>query len=90
MRSPVSAGVTRDGPEATGGAAPTGVEALPSRLDTAQQKLVYLYLATVPGATTRELKRALGLNLLTVYPVLEALCDRGLVEADGSTYRCRT
>lgn len=63
---------------------------LPTRLDSAQAKLVYLYLSQVPEAEVSEVKAALGLDLLSLYPVLDTLVREGLVERDGAVHRIQS
>ena len=56
-------------------------------LDTAQPKLVLLYLTIVPEGGPTEIKQTLDMNFLTVYPILELLTEAGLVEQNESHYR---
>ncbi|WP_251344236.1 TrmB family transcriptional regulator [Haloplanus halophilus] len=63
-----------------------GVEPLPERLDSSPAKLVYLYLRAVTEARLAELRRSLGMRALALYPVLELLIDRGLVERVDDRY----
>lgn len=62
-------------------------EVLPSELDTAPTKLVYLYLHVAGAGTAGELRRALDVGLLTLYPVLRTLVRRGHVQRVDGTYR---
>ena len=64
------------------------VKRIPSTLDSPQSKLVYLYLATVEAETVEEVRDALGINLISLYPVLNTLTSKGLVQKDGSRYVC--
>jgi DNA-binding MarR family transcriptional regulator len=64
----------------------TSVEPLPDRLTSAQTKLVYLYLRRRPGATLPELKSALDMSALTVYPILSSLEGHGLVRRTDDGY----
>lgn len=73
---------TRSTTDATG--ATEAVE-LPSRLTSAQAKLVYLYLLTRDTATVDELGRALRLPKLTLFSVLGTLDEYDLVVRDGDT-----
>lgn len=57
-------------------------------LDTATAKLVYLHLTIVEEATPYELKHDLGIDLLTLYPILEQLRAMEIFEQDGAYYRC--
>lgn len=60
------------------------------RLPSANAKLVYLYLEVVTEAHVTEIKRTLDLDLLTLFPVLETLRERELVERRGMRFRCRS
>jgi DNA-binding IclR family transcriptional regulator len=60
---------------------------VPSELDAASSKLVYLYLATREGATITDLAETLGMRKLGLYSVLGSLVERDLVERTGETYR---
>jgi DNA-binding IclR family transcriptional regulator len=60
---------------------------MPSELDAASSKLVYLYLATREGATITDLAETLGMRKLGLYSVLGSLVERDLVERTGETYR---
>lgn len=64
------------------------VPAMPDQLGSPREKLVYLSLASVPGARADELREVLSMRLLELYPVLDVLVERGLVERDGTYYRC--
>ncbi|MFB6080000.1 MAG: TrmB family transcriptional regulator [Haloferacaceae archaeon] len=65
------------------------VAALLESLESPDGKLVCLYLALVEEARPSEIKETLGLNLLTIYPLLDGLIERGLVVRDGRRYRAR-
>lgn len=56
------------------------------RIQSSSGKLVYLYLATSGETTIGELKDALGLSQVRLYPILATLRDRGLVEQREGTY----
>lgn len=60
-------------------AAPPSV---PEELSGPEAKLVYLYLRTADCPTVDELCRALGMPKLSLLPLLDALGERGLVDAD--------
>jgi DNA-binding IclR family transcriptional regulator len=71
-------------------AAETGTDdgnPLPPGLDTAQLKLVYLYLRVSGTGTTGELREALNMRLLTLYPVLRTLVRMGYVRREEGAYR---
>lgn len=60
---------------------------MPSTLDAASSKLVYLSLAETGEATITELADALDMQKLALYSILGSLADQGLVEQSGETYR---
>lgn len=57
-----------------------------SELRSSQAKLVYLALVGGFGATIGELRATLRLPALSLYPTLELLSERGLIEREGETY----
>jgi len=59
---------------------------VPDTIDSPRGKLVYLYLATHDGATETELCEGLEMKRITLYSVLGALRDGGLVTRDGDAY----
>jgi predicted transcriptional regulator len=59
--------------------------ALPA-LGSTQSKLVYLALVVHSGATIDELRASLRIPALSLYPSLEQLIERDLVEREGETY----
>lgn len=63
----------------------SGIDTLPA-LRSSQAKLVYLALVVGSGATVRELRASLRLPTLSLYPTLELLIERDLVEREGATY----
>ncbi|MDL5363177.1 helix-turn-helix domain-containing protein [Halalkalicoccus sp. NIPERK01] len=65
------------------------VEPIPPRLDSSTSKLVYLYLWTSESATIDELHAVLGLEKLTLYPVLNTLIAADLVTQSEDSYRCQ-
>lgn len=62
---------------------------LPEALDTADAKLVYLYLHTKTNATIDELHAALGLKKITLYPLLRTLTATDHVDRSGALYVCQ-
>jgi predicted transcriptional regulator len=60
--------------------------AVPEELSATESKLVYLFVATADGATVDDLQSSLGLTRLTLFPVLDTLSERGLVEQTDGTY----
>lgn len=63
----------------------TAVDPLPTSLDSSNSKLVYLYLDTREDATITELRSALDMKQLALFPVLRTLESEGLVTRDGET-----
>ncbi len=61
------------------------INTLPA-LRSSQAKLVYLALVVGSGATVGELRASLRLPALSLYPILELLIERDLVEREGATY----
>ena len=55
-------------------------------IESPSGKLVYLYLVASGGATVAEMKRALDLPTLTIYPVLRTLRERDLIERSGDQF----
>ena len=64
---------------------PTHIE-VPRDVQSPRAKLVYLALATGGEATVEELQAALAMTKLTLYGVLRALVERGLVEEVEGRY----
>lgn len=62
---------------------------LPTRLDSAGAKLVYLYLFIENEVTIDELQAALGMKKVTLYPLLRTLTATNLVKRTGTTYDCQ-
>jgi DNA-binding transcriptional ArsR family regulator len=60
--------------------------AVPTEVDAASSKLVYLCLEEAEGATLSELTETLDMTQLTLYSVLGSLREAGLVEKRGETY----
>lgn len=56
-------------------------------LESPRSKLIYLYLLVGGEATANELRSTLDVTGLSLYPTLDVLCDRGLVERVGEHYR---
>lgn len=59
---------------------------IPTEIESAGSKLVYLYLDTAGDATVDELQSALGMKQLALFPVLDTLSSEGLVTRDGEHY----
>lgn len=62
---------------------------LPETLDTADAKLVYLYLRIKNEATIDELHAALGMKKITLYPLLQTLTATDHVDRIGTQYVCQ-
>jgi predicted transcriptional regulator len=60
--------------------------AVPDELSAAESKLVYLFLTTADGATVDELQSALDIEKITLFPVLDTLSERGLIERTDGAY----
>ena len=56
------------------------------RIQSSSGKLVYLYLATSGETTISELRDALGLSQVRLYPILSTLRDRDLIERREGAY----
>ena len=59
---------------------------LPDELESPNAKLVYLYLSWHGEASVGELQAGLGMKKLSLYGVLQTLCERRLVEQNGEQY----
>ena len=64
----------------------TTIDQMPTEFESSNGKLVYLYLTTVTEATISELKEALDMQELTLFPTLAILEDKDLIERDGETF----
>lgn len=62
------------------------LDQLPTELESAQSKLVYLTLEATDGATTADLSRLLNMQQLTILSVLSSLESEELIEQSGSEY----
>lgn len=59
---------------------------VPDGLSAAESKLVYLFVATSDGVTVDDLQSSLDLKKITLFPVLDTLSKRGLIERTGDAY----
>ncbi|WP_265107937.1 helix-turn-helix domain-containing protein [Halosolutus halophilus] len=66
--------------------APEQIEPVPDDLDSAQAKLVYLYLAATGGSTVEDLSRTLAMKKISVLSLLNALSSGGYVEQRDESY----
>jgi DNA-binding IclR family transcriptional regulator len=67
-------------------APPRTLTRIPDAVESANAKLVYLYLATHDDATLSELQEGLGLTKLTLYSVLGTLREGGVVAREAGRY----
>lgn len=63
------------------------IPSLPNELTAASTKLVYLYVAAVDGATIDQMEADLDMRKLSLFPVVEDLADRNLLQTDGNQYQ---
>jgi DNA-binding MarR family transcriptional regulator len=59
---------------------------LPDDLTAADSKLVYLFVAVSDGATVDDLQSALDIKKISLFPVLDTLSERGLIERIEDEY----
>lgn len=59
---------------------------LPDDLTAADSKLVYLFVAVSDGATVDDLQAALDIKKISLFPVLDTLSQRGLIERIEDEY----
>lgn len=64
----------------------TQVASAPDDLESAQSKLVYIYLEAADGATVDDLGAALAMKKIDILSVLNSLSSDGLVERRGDEY----
>ncbi|WP_436347918.1 MarR family transcriptional regulator [Natronorubrum sp. FCH18a] len=62
------------------------MEPVPDDLDSAQAKLVYLYLEATGGATIEDLGATLAMKKLSILSVLNALSSAGVVDRRENEY----
>ncbi|MDF9744222.1 MarR family transcriptional regulator [Natrinema salsiterrestre] len=62
------------------------IDPVPDDLESAQAKLVYLYLDVAEGATIDELGEILVMKKIDILSVLNSLSSAGHVEQAGSEY----
>lgn len=66
---------------------PRPADPLPEGLSAPLEKLVYLYVRESGGASIYDLRDALGVPQLRLYPTIRSLASRQLVEHDGDHVR---
>jgi len=59
---------------------------LPEELTAADSKLVYLFVSVSDGATVDDLQSSLDIKKISLFPVLDTLSDRGLIERVDEEY----
>lgn len=59
---------------------------LPDDLTAADSKLVYLFVAVSDGATIDDLQSGLDIKKISLFPVLDTLSNRGLIERVEDEY----
>ncbi|SFK71564.1 hypothetical protein SAMN04487950_0735 [Halogranum rubrum] len=59
---------------------------VPETLDSTGSKLVYLYLDSIGGGDISVLRESLDMKTISIYPILQTLSKKGLVERDGDHY----
>lgn len=64
----------------------SGGSVVDEAIESPAGKLVYLYLSVTGDATTSELKEALDMSTISLYPILRTLQDRGLIEHSADRY----
>ena len=64
----------------------SAIEPVPDELDSAQAKLVYVFLEATGGATVEELGEMLALKTLSVLSILNTLSSDGFVDQRGEQY----
>ncbi|WP_226480010.1 helix-turn-helix domain-containing protein [Natrinema amylolyticum] len=64
----------------------TQIDPVPDDLESAQAKLVYIYLDVVEGATVDELEEILAMKKINILSILNSLSSAGYVERTGSEY----
>lgn len=62
------------------------LEPVPDDLDSAQAKLVYVYLEATGGATIDDLRKTLAMKKLSILSVLNTLSSAGYVDRRGERY----
>jgi hypothetical protein len=68
---------------------PPSVDALtsvPEGIESPRAKLVYVYCSVSDGATTEQLCANLSITRLTLYPILESLQERDVLEREDDRY----
>lgn len=66
--------------------ADAGLTELPTEINSAQGKLVYLYLEATDGATVDELGQVLAMKKINILSVCNSLSSQQLIEKTDETY----
>ncbi|WP_251343873.1 TrmB family transcriptional regulator [Haloplanus halophilus] len=59
---------------------------VPDELTAADSKLVYLFVTVSDGVTVDELQSSLDIRKISLFPVLDTLSDRGLIDRIDDEY----
>jgi predicted transcriptional regulator len=59
---------------------------VPDELSAADSKLVYLCVTVSDGVTVDELQSTLDIKKISLFPVLDTLSERGLIDRVGDEY----
>lgn len=62
------------------------IDPVPESIESAQAKLVFLYLEAASSATVDEIGATLTMKKIDVLSVLQSLSSAGYVEKDGDEY----
>ncbi|MFC6765605.1 MarR family transcriptional regulator [Natrinema soli] len=65
---------------------PARIDPVPDDLESAQAKLVYVFLDATGGATVDELGEILAMKKIDILSVLNSLSSAGYVTRAGATY----
>lgn len=68
---------------------PANENPVPDDLESPRTKLVYLYLRERGDGSVEQLRTALDMKSITLYPVLGTLVEKEHVQLDGNRYVCR-
>ncbi|WP_435066437.1 MarR family transcriptional regulator [Haloplanus sp. C73] len=68
------------------GSRPTTQLDVPDELNASDSKLVYLFVAASDGATVDDLAENLDLKKITLFPVLDILSKRNLIDRIDGEY----
>lgn len=63
-------------------------DSLPEELESAEAKLVYLYIYLADEITIDELQEDLNISHMSLLTILDLLEEKGYVACDEAKYRC--